>query len=79
MTPYFFVARLVLGEQQGLFKLYTAPRSKPSCADGTARAAWWESRSLLFALHGTVQTASVIKDKYSGESRGFGGGRGSRY
>ena len=26
----------------------------------------------LFALHGTVQTASVIKDKYSGESRGFG-------
>jgi cold-inducible RNA-binding protein len=26
----------------------------------------------LFAMHGTVQTASVIKDKYSGESRGFG-------
>lgn len=26
----------------------------------------------LFALHGQVQTASVIKDKYSGESRGFG-------
>ena len=26
----------------------------------------------LFSLHGTVQTASVIKDKYSGDSRGFG-------
>ena len=26
----------------------------------------------LFSQHGTVQTASVIKDKYSGESRGFG-------
>jgi RNA recognition motif-containing protein len=26
----------------------------------------------LFGQHGTVQTASVIKDKYSGESRGFG-------
>ena len=26
----------------------------------------------LFSQHGAVQTASVIKDKYSGESRGFG-------
>jgi RNA recognition motif-containing protein len=26
----------------------------------------------LFQLHGAVQTASVIKDKFSGESRGFG-------
>jgi RNA recognition motif-containing protein len=25
-----------------------------------------------FAAFGTVQTASIIKDKYSGESRGFG-------
>jgi len=26
----------------------------------------------LFGANGTVQTANVIKDKYSGESRGFG-------
>jgi RNA recognition motif-containing protein len=25
-----------------------------------------------FGAHGTVQTASIIKDKFSGESRGFG-------
>lgn len=26
----------------------------------------------LFAQHGQVQSANVIKDKYSGQSRGFG-------
>ena len=26
----------------------------------------------LFAQHGQVQSASIIKDKYSGQSRGFG-------
>jgi len=26
----------------------------------------------LFAAHGDVETASVVKDRFSGESRGFG-------
>jgi len=29
-----------------------------------------------FEVFGAVQSAAIIKDKFSGESRGFGGGRG---
>ncbi|MFQ5429290.1 MAG: RNA recognition motif domain-containing protein [Phycisphaerae bacterium] len=31
-----------------------------------------EALRTLFSQHGTVTSASVIKDRYSGESRGFG-------
>jgi RNA recognition motif-containing protein len=38
----------------------------------------------IFAAHGTVESAKVIKDKFTGQSRGFGfvdmgsGGRGPK-